>query len=150
MDLLVKQHAEAGHSQEDLKKDDIFEIHMSKIALHDYKGRTSNYSGAEYVSGRGAGLLPIKFAQKAADFANPTKKLQNSLGGGSTKGNPKGKGGAGAPCYYCGELGHIAKDCKKKKADIEAGIITPQPKGKGRQGQVRAKFVMKAEGGDDA
>ena len=146
----MKQHAEAGHSQEDLKKDDIFEIHMSKIALHDYKGRTSNYSGAEYVSGRGAGLLPIKFAQKAADFANPTKKLQNSLGGGSTKGTQKGKGGAGAPCCYCGELGHIAKDCRKKEADIEAGIITSQPKGKGRQGQMRAKFVVKAEGGDNA
>ena len=95
-------------------------------------------------------MLPIKFAQKAADFANPTKKLQNSLGGGSTKGTQKGKGGAGAPCCYCGELGHIAKDCRKKEADIEAGIITPQPKGKGRQGQVRAKCVVKAEAGDDA
>ena len=115
--------------------------------MHDYKGRTSNYSGAEYVSGRGAGLLPIKLAQKAADFANSSKKLQNSLGGGSTKGNPKGKGGAGAPCYYCGELGHIAKDCKKKKADIEAGIITPQPKGKAAA-RMRAKFVVKAEGDD--
>ena len=74
VDLLVKKHAEAGRSQEDLKKGDIFEIHMAKIALHDYKGRTSNFSGAEYISDRGAGLLPIKLAQKAADFANSTKK----------------------------------------------------------------------------
>ena len=93
---------------------------------------------------------PSSWLKKPPTSPTPARNFRILFGGGSTKGNPKGKGGAGAPCYYCGELGHIAKDCKKKKADIEAGIITPQPKGKGRQGQARAKFVVKAAGGDDA
>ena len=60
VDLLVQQYAEVGRSQDDLKVNKIFEIHMAKIALHDYKNRTSNHTGAEYVSGRGTGLLPSK------------------------------------------------------------------------------------------
>ena len=153
VDLLVKQHAESGRSQDDLKMNDIFEINMAKIALFDYKNRTSNHTGAEYISGRGAGLLPIKLAQKAAEYANWSKKLQNSLGKsyggpGGGKGTSKGgKGAAGGPCCYCGEPGHIAKDCLKKKADIEAGIVTPQAKGKAAA-RMRAKFVVKAEGDD--
>ena len=135
VDLLVQQYAEVGRSQDDLKVNKIFEIHMAKIALHDYKNRTSNHAGAESVSGQGTVLLPTKLAQKAAGYANSNKKLQNSKGNtyggpGGGKGGPKGgKGAAGGPCYYYGEPGHIAKDCKKK-ADIEAGIVTPQAKGK--------------------
>ena len=56
VDLLVKQYAESGRSQDDLKMNDILEIHVAKIALHDSKNRTSNHTGAYYISGRGAGL----------------------------------------------------------------------------------------------
>ena len=53
IDLLIQKYAEAGRSQDDLKMNNIFEIHMTKIALHDYKNRTNNFVGAEFVSGRG-------------------------------------------------------------------------------------------------
>ena len=151
-DALVRRVAQAGGSQEDLKKDELFEMHMAKIALHDYKVRTNNYNGADFISGRSVGLLPSKLAQKAADFANASKKLQGAVSSGPFKGATKGKGGDGpVKCYYCQGMGHIAKDCPQKKADIEAGIITPKANRKGRPGvRARAKIVAKIEEDEDA
>ena len=82
---------------------------MSTIALYDYGARTGNYAGAEYISGRAAGLVPSKIAQRAADHANAAKKLQSSLFPGKGKG--KGKGGKDPSekiCFYCKQPGHIA------------------------------------------
>ena len=152
VDTLARRTAQAGGSQEDLKQDDIFEMHTAKIALYEYKTHTNNYSGADFISGKSVGLLPSKLAQKAADFANASKKLQNALGDRPFKGAAKGKGGdEPMKCYYCQKLGHIARDCPQKKADIDAGIVTPKAKGKGRPGaRARAKIVAKIEEGDDA
>ena len=152
-DALVRRVAQAGQSQEELKKDDLFEMHMAKIALYEYTTRTNNHGGAQFISGRSVGLLPSKLAQKAADFANASKKLQISVA--PYKGAPKGYGKGNEEnqppkCYYCQKMGHIAKDCPQKKADIDAGIIHPKAKGKGRPGvRARAKIVAKIEGDDD-
>ena len=40
VDLLAQQYAEIGRSQDDLGRNNIFEMHMAKIAIHDYKVRT--------------------------------------------------------------------------------------------------------------
>ena len=151
--MLAQQYAETGRSQEDLGRNNIFDMHMAKIALYEYTTRTNNHGGAQFISGRSVGLLPSKLAQKAADFANANKKLQSAVAPSSYKGAQKGKGADGGPkCYYCQQMGHIAKDCPQKKEDIEAGIINPKAKGKGRPGgRARAKIVAKIEGdGDDA
>ena len=79
-DALVRRVAQAGQSQEELKKDDLFEMHMAKIALYEYTTRTNNHGGAQFISGRSVGLLPSKLAQKAADFANASKKLLTNFG----------------------------------------------------------------------
>ena len=153
-DALVRRVAMAGQSQEELKKDDLFEMHMAKIALYEYTSRTNNHGGAQFISGRAVGLLPTKLAQKAADFANASKKLQTAVAPNSYKGPPKGygKGQENQPpkCFYCQQMGHIAKDCPQKKADIEAGVVQPKARGKGRPGvRARAKIVAKIEGDDD-
>ena len=89
VDIMVQRVAAMGGSQKDLAEDDVFEMHMQTIALYDYKVRTGNYEGAEFISGRSGGLLPSKAAQRAADHANAAKKLQSSL----SHGKGKGKGG---------------------------------------------------------
>ena len=153
VDALVRRVAQAGQSQEQLKNDDLFEMHMAKIALYDYTTRTNNHGGASFISGRSVGLLPQKLAQKAADFANASKKLQTAVTPykGSSKGYGKGNDENQPPkCFYCQQRGHIAKDCPQKKADIDAGIIQPKAKGKGRPGvRARARIVAKIEGDDD-
>ena len=150
VDIMVQRVAGRGGSQKDLEEDDVFEMHMSTIALFDYANRTGKYSWAEFISGRAGGLVPSKIAQRAADHANATKKLQTALGKG---GKGKGKGGRDPSeqiCFYCKEPGHIAKDCPMKQADIVAGRIRPQAKAKGRPtAQAWAKFVIKAEGAEE-
>ena len=102
---MIQEYAEVGRSQEDLGRSNIFEIHIAKFALYDYKNRTNNFVGAEFVSGRGQGLLPSKVAEKAANFTNSVRKLEKSLGakkgpGGGGKGDHKGGKGAAGPCYH--------------------------------------------------
>ena len=66
MDRLVREYSDTGRAQEHLKNNDIFEIHMANIrALHDYKMKTGNVAGTQYVSGRGQSLMPAKIAEKS-------------------------------------------------------------------------------------
>ena len=150
VDIMVQRVAAMGGSQKDLAEDDVFEMHMQTIALYDYKVRTGNYEGAEFISGRSGGLLPSKAAQRAADHANAAKKLQSSLSHGKGKG--KGKGGKDPSekiCYYCKQLGHIAADCPEKQADVAAGRVKPGAKSKPGAARVRARIALKAEGAEE-
>ena len=150
VDIMVQRVAAMGGSQRDLAEDDVFEMHMQTIALYDYGVRTGNYVGAEFISGRAAGLLPSKAAQRAADHANAAKKLQGSLFQGKGKG--KGKGGKDPSeqiCYYCKQPGHIAKDCPEKQSDVAAGRVKPGAKSKPGAARVRARIAFKAEGAEE-
>ena len=150
VDIMVQRVAAHGGSQKDLAEDDVFEMHMQTIALYDYANRTGNYAGAEYISGRAAGLVPTKIAQRAADHANAAKKLQSSLFLGKGKG--KGKGGKDSSekiCFYCKQPGHIAADCPEKQADVAAGRVKPGAKSKPGAARVRARIALKAEGADE-
>ena len=146
VDIMVQRVAARGGSQKDLEEDDVFEMHMSTIALYDYGMRTGNYSGAEFISGRAGGLVPSKIAQRAADHANATKKLQNALGKGKGKSS---RDPSEQICFYCKQPGHIAKDCPEKQADIAAGRVKPGAKSKAGSARVRAKFALKAEGAEE-
>ena len=111
VDLLVRQYNDAGKAQKALKNDNIFEIHMAKIALRDYKVRINNVAGAQFVSGRGHSLLSAKIAEKAPNCTNSFKKLENNRGLkrgplGSFKKGGKGQGGGSGSnddklCYFC-------------------------------------------------
>ena len=80
VDLLIRQYSDAGKLQDDLKNDNIFAFHMATIALRDCKTKTNNVTGAQFVSGRGLSLLSTKIAEKAANYTNSRKKLENNLG----------------------------------------------------------------------
>ena len=90
-------------------------------------------------------MLPAKVAERAANYTNSLKKLENNLvmkrtpyggGGGDTGG---GKGNRGT-CHHCGQYGHIAKGCPLKAQ----GETPVAPKAK-----ARAKFQVKLESGGD-
>ena len=111
VDLLVRQYSNTDRAQEDLKNDNIFEIYMAKIRFHDYKMKSGNVTGAQFVTGRGHRLLLAKVAEKAANCTNSAKKLENNLGARrgpfdrnwpDRKGAGKGMGGPPGPLWLRG------------------------------------------------
>ena len=143
-DLMIQDYHSNGKSAADLEANDIFEMHVSHLAIDDYVQRTGNHVAADYITGLSDFLLPQEAVKDGASFTNQMTKPRNNLRPqGTAAGGGKGAGGAAyvpmaeRVCYVCGEKGHIGRDCPEKG------------KGKGQNQQqgatARARVVIKNE-----
>ena len=135
VDILVKQHAEAGRSQEDLKKDDIFEIHMSKIACMITRAERVITAEPNMSLAEAQGCYPSNWLRKPPTSPTPARNFRIVSEEARPRGTRKGRAEPGRLAITAGSWVTSRRTARRRKRISRPGSSRRSRRGKADRGR---------------